>query len=91
MLSHFLAHPLPEALDRIEIGAIARKRDQLDAKVSRCDLGDRSAMTGGSVPNEDDATGRRADPFNQAAQELGGMLPLQAPSFQMKPRPWVKS
>ena len=64
------SHPAPEILNRIEVGAIGRQRDESESEFGGGSLNGLGSMSGGAVPNDDDCVRPILQPFSHALQEL---------------------
>lgn len=74
MLSNLFTHPLPQSFDRVQVRAVARKRDHDEAQIGGSALNLFAAVPGSAIPNDDGRQVRRAKPACQMGQELNRVL-----------------
>lgn len=71
---HLFSHPLPETLDRIQVGTVRWQSDEREAEFDCGLLYVFGPMPTGAVSNDHGFTGLIAQPCSQALQELNRMF-----------------
>ena len=75
-LRDLFAQPLPETFNRIEVGTVARERENLETELLGISANLASAMIGSAIPNEDDLTTGFAQPKRELVEEVQGGIAI---------------
>jgi len=78
VLGDILSHPFPQTLDRVEVGAVARERDQGKAQVICSGLDRFGSMPWSAIPDNHDRRRNIVQPHSKMIQELDRLFLVAA-------------
>ena len=76
MLGDRFTQPLPKTFNRVEVGAVARERENLEAQLFGIRAHLATAMIGSAIPNEDDLTVGLGQPVRELLEKADGGLTI---------------
>jgi hypothetical protein len=76
MLRHFFTQPLPKSLNGIEVGTVAREREQLKTERFCRSTHLLTAMIGGTIPNHDDLAVGFTKPVGELLEKVHGGIAI---------------
>ena len=79
MLGDILAPPFPQAFNGIEVWAISRQRNELNAQTFGLGLDDLAAVMGSTIPDDHELTAWFVKLLCEKTQELDGILAITVP------------
>lgn len=91
VLSDLLTHPFPQPFNRIEVWAIARQLDELNAELLGLGVNALAAMPRRTIPDDDQLPVGQSKPSDESAQKLNRMFTVALALLPMKARPALKS
>ena len=84
VLGDDFTQPLPETFNGIEVRTVARKRENLKAKLLRISQDLLTAMIGSAIPNENDLKVRFTQPTCELLKKIQGGMPIAFTIFPEK-------